>query len=299
MSALSATARREYYLELGNALPTPVNVTQERHELRFTTAIEAFEALRPGDAYEARLAVRIVLCGAHAVESLRRANIYSDEFSKETRYCAQACSFMREERSAKRMLMQEQKVRLGTEAVAKGGSAQPAAATAAPPSAVIAPAPAPSIKAAPLPPAQAAAVARPVPPAGVPARPDDIQAAPPAVKMTPPQPAQAAPVARPVPLAVAPLAAPTTPAAPRHVPAAAALPPSPGAIEAAETFALENSAAAAQIRLDRGVTARNKALFHDVTMPADPAVIDALVRGTSELLTMLDGLDDARLDAAD
>ena len=67
MSALSTTARHEYYVELGNTLPPPVLDKPEYRERRLTTAIETFEALRPGDAYEARLAVRIVLCGAHAV----------------------------------------------------------------------------------------------------------------------------------------------------------------------------------------------------------------------------------------
>ncbi|HWE93939.1 MAG TPA: hypothetical protein VG269_08255, partial [Tepidisphaeraceae bacterium] len=76
MSALSATARHEYYAELGNALPPPLKHTRENHERRLKTAIEAFEALRPGDAYEARLAVQIVLTGAHAAESLREAGVH-------------------------------------------------------------------------------------------------------------------------------------------------------------------------------------------------------------------------------
>ena len=73
MSALSAAARKEYFIELGKSLPTPVIHDLEYRERRLTAAIEAFDALRPGDAYEGRLAVRIVLCGAHAVECLREA----------------------------------------------------------------------------------------------------------------------------------------------------------------------------------------------------------------------------------
>ena len=65
MSALSTAARDEYYAELANSLPTPVIHTRENCDRRLATAVEAFEALRPADAYEARLAVRIVLCGAH------------------------------------------------------------------------------------------------------------------------------------------------------------------------------------------------------------------------------------------
>ena len=56
--------------------------------------------------------------------------------------------------------------------------------------------------------------------------------------------------------------------------------------------------AAAQIRHDGGVTPQNKAYFHEVTFPTDPAVIDALVRGTSELLTMLDDLGGEDMDEA-
>ncbi|HEY3846351.1 MAG TPA: hypothetical protein VGL95_04485 [Acetobacteraceae bacterium] len=69
MPALSAVARHEYYAELGNALPPPVQDKPEYRQRRITTAVEAFESLRPGDAYEARLAVQIVLSGAHAADS--------------------------------------------------------------------------------------------------------------------------------------------------------------------------------------------------------------------------------------
>ncbi len=48
MPALSADARLEYYIEIGNGLPPPVNPSDERHELRFNTAVAVFEALRPG-----------------------------------------------------------------------------------------------------------------------------------------------------------------------------------------------------------------------------------------------------------
>src|SRR5580692_7804570 len=117
MSALSTIARREYYLELANALPPSAIHSRENYERRVTTAVETFNALRPGDAYEARLAVQIVLTGAHAAESLREAGIHREDFAKMTRCRAQAASMMREERAHKRMLAQEQKVRLAGEAV--------------------------------------------------------------------------------------------------------------------------------------------------------------------------------------
>ena len=121
MSALSTAARNEYYGELEKSLPTPVINQPEYRERRLATAVEAFEALRPGDAYEGRLAVRIVLCGAYAAECLREADCYRDNYAKRTHCRAQAASMMRGENSAKRMLEREQRVRLAAEAVTGGG----------------------------------------------------------------------------------------------------------------------------------------------------------------------------------
>jgi hypothetical protein len=45
------------------------------------------------------------------------------------------------------------------------------------------------------------------------------------------------------------------------------------------------------------VTPQCKASFHDLTLPSEPAVIDALVRGTSDVLTLLDDLSSAMLNA--
>jgi len=246
MSALSTTARHEYHAELANSLPPPVLDQPEYRDRRHTTAVEAFEALRPGDAYEARLAVQVVLTGAHAADSLREAGLYREDFSKRTRCRAQAASMMREERAAKRMLAQEQKLRLATEAAAGAPKAHPVTASALPPQAELQAAP---------PPVQAAAAAPP--PAPV---------APPAV--APPRPAAAH-------------------AAPPPAPAGSASPPSPEAIAKAEAFADEDITAAAQIRHDRGVTPQCKAHYRHVMLPTDPAVIDALVRGTSKMLTLL------------
>jgi hypothetical protein len=225
MSNLSTPATLEYYTELANSLPPPVSDEPEHRERRLSTAIEAFQALKPGDAYEARLAVRIVLCGAHAVECMHEASIYREDFTKRSRCRTQANSMTRAEDAAKRTLAREQKLRLAAEAVEYASAARPGVASAPPPSAEIG-------------------------------------------------------AASPHPAA--------TRAAPQVAAAGSAPPPSPEAIAQAEEFAVENSTAAAQIRHDRGVTPQNKAYFHEVTFPSDPAVIDALVRGTSELLTMLD-----------
>ena len=140
MSTLSTPATHEYYDELAKSLPAPVSDDPELRHRRLSTAIEAFEVLRPGDAYEGRLAVQIVLCGAHAVECMFEASIHREDFAKRSQ----------------------------------------------------------------------------------------------------------------------------------------------------EDFMRGQVVAAAQIRHDGGVTPRTKAFFHAVALPTDPAVINALVRGRSELLTMLD-----------
>jgi hypothetical protein len=252
MPALSTNARHEYYVELGNSLPPPVNDNPEYRQRRLTTAIEAFEALRPGDAYEARLAVQIVLTGAHAAETLREAGCFRDDFAKKARCRAQAASMMREERASKRMLAQEQKVRLATAAVADAATAKPATAAA----------PMPQAGGEATPPVQASTAAPlPGPISAAPPRPAAIKAA-------------------------APVSAGSLP------------PPSPEAIAAAEAFVEQNGVAAAQIRYDGGITPKSKAYFHDVTFPTDPAVIDALVRGSSELLTLLDEAGGEELDEA-
>jgi hypothetical protein len=226
MSSLSTSATLEYYDDLAKALPSPIPDTPELRHRRLSTAIEAFRDLHPGNAYEGRLAVRIVLCGAHAVECMLEASIYREDFSKRSRCRAQASSFQREERAAIQILVREQKERVKLEAVM--GTARPLPAVAA-----------------------------------VPAPSAERQA-------TPSRPA-------------------VTPAAPEPEAAGSVPPPSPEAIAQAEDFAVEQCVAAAQIRHDRGVTPQNAAHFHEVTFPVDPAVIDALVRGTSALLT---GLDD-------
>ena len=256
MSALSTTARHEYYAELGNSLPPPVLDKPEYRERRMKAAVETFEALRPGDAYEARLAVQIVLSGAHAAEALREAGVYRDDFAKRTRCRAQAASMMRAESAAKRTLAQEQKVRLATEAVADTPKAQPAVGVC--PAATSRTAGAP-------PPVQAAAAA--------------------------PQPAPTVP-------SVAPLRPAATQAAPSQVQAASAPPPSPEAIAKAEAFAAGGPRGRGADPPGPRRHAQNKAHFRHLTLPTDPAVIDALVRGTSDVLTLLDEVGGETLDQA-
>ncbi len=239
MSALSTIARQEYYIQLAGGLPPPAVNKPENEDRRIKTAVETFEALRPGNAYEGRLAVTIVLSGSHAAECLREAGDFRDreDYAKRARCRAQAASMMRAENSAKRTLEREQKVRLAGEAVAEAVRGAPAAA-ALPPHAE----------------RQAAA----------------------------PQPARVPPKAAP----------------PRPTVTHAAAPPSAEAVARAEAFAGENLEAAAQIRHDRGVTPACKALYRRVALPTDAAVIDALVRGVSDVLSLLDEVGGVALNAA-
>ena len=54
MSVLSDSARHEYYTTLANSLPPPVLAGPGYSDRRLIAAVETFNALRPGDAYEAQ-----------------------------------------------------------------------------------------------------------------------------------------------------------------------------------------------------------------------------------------------------
>jgi hypothetical protein len=54
-----------------------------------------------------------------------------------------------------------------------------------------------------------------------------------------------------------------------------------------------------RVRHDRGVTPRSKEYFRHMALLSDPAIIDALVRGSSDALTLLDEVGGEMLDAAD
>jgi hypothetical protein len=204
------------------------------------------------------LAVEIVICGAHALECLREAAQSPNDFNK-TVFCRdQAARMMREARAAKRVLAQEQKQRLGIEAVAATHLAYPAAS---------------------VPPQHAAAQA---------ASPYPAASAEPTQVPTPDH--QAVP-----PLHLVPA---TANAASQPGPADTAPQPSTEAIAQAEAFTLDNLIAAAQIREDGGVTPQNQILFRGVTLPTDRAVMDALVRGSSPILDALTGLNQELLDVA-
>jgi len=251
MSSLSEAARLEYYLQIRGSLPEPLEPTEAHRESRLATAVEAFMALRPGNAYEALLAMQIVVCGAHAISSLRDASLNHADFNKAAIARNQAASMLREARAARRILAQEQKQRRAIEAVAATQLAATYVGSQRVAAQRVAPQPAPQ------------PIAQPAAPS-----------------------ASAEPQATP-PLHRVPAA--SNPAQPA---------PTPEAIAQAEAFTLDNVLAAAQIREDGGVTPQNKPLFRGVALPTDPAVMEALIRGSSPILDALNGLNQDLLNDA-
>ena len=235
MFALSDTTRRQCYLDLGSALPPPPPAldTQEERERRFAAAIEEFTVLDPANAYEAELVVRIVVCGAYAIECLRQSGRRGEDDPKAPRCRAQAVSMFREARAAHRMLTQERKGRLPSAQRTEGRADQ-------------------------------------LQPMAVPAtgpQPDDVPATATVAAASASQPPQEP---------AAPLAAPALP------------PPSPEALAKADDFARSHRCVAEQIRRDGRITPRSKVRFRAVARLTDPAVVDALIRGRSDVLCSLD-----------
>lgn len=340
MSTLSDTARLQFYYELGKGLPR-ANVSPDRERI-LVTAIEAFNRLNPGDAWEGRLAAQSVLAAACAADCMEESEYCKADFAKMARCRAQGTSLMRTALATRRMLLQEQKRRLGVQAVAAGAAqpamaapampqassvaapppvavassaaaaaspvaaASPSAAAAVPPVAVAAPAAAAAPQAttpwpktaqpqaASAPGAAAPLLHSPAPEAPLPAQPR------PAITTTPPitiPPAVTSPAARATPATN--VAAQPTPAtnaaaittAPANViPATRPAPASdvtpavrPETLVAARTFLRQHPAVAARIRSDHGITQKCRSRWQAV-LPADPAVIQALIRTPRKLL---------------
>jgi hypothetical protein len=99
----------------------------------------------------------------------------------------------------------------------------------------------------------------------------------------------------PVPPGPAPQPGKTQAARPPALPGLAS---QPDALSQAEAFAIENAVHAAQIRFDRGLTPANTARIDPAKLPNDPAVIEALVNGTSLILGVLDAIGGDRAELA-
>jgi hypothetical protein len=106
-----ASNRREIFAMLCRELPPPVDATPEVRAVRDMGAMDAVEALHPMDAFEARLAVRIVAMDAHAGDGLRLAGLAVDDPLEVRRCRAQAASMARQSDSALRTLLRMQATR--------------------------------------------------------------------------------------------------------------------------------------------------------------------------------------------
>src|ERR1700730_692974 len=79
-------SRCEIFARLCGELPPAVPDTPDATAKRDEDAMDAVEALHPGDAFEARLAVQIVAMDAHAGDSLRSAGLAATD-PAEVRRC--------------------------------------------------------------------------------------------------------------------------------------------------------------------------------------------------------------------
>ena len=103
--------RREIFARLCGELPPPVPDTPDLRAARDEDSMDAVVALHPADAFEARLAVRIVAMDAHAGDCLRSAGLAVDDPEKIRRCRAQAASMARQADAALRSLQRIQATR--------------------------------------------------------------------------------------------------------------------------------------------------------------------------------------------
>ena len=98
---LSGANYRETFAYLCSQLPPPPDGTPaEASAERERRAMDAVVALTPMDAFEARLAARIVAMDDHAADSLRLAGLHPDDAMEIRRCRAQAASMARQSDSA-------------------------------------------------------------------------------------------------------------------------------------------------------------------------------------------------------
>jgi hypothetical protein len=119
---LPAAVSREIFARLCAILPPPVIDTAEARAAREADAMQAVAALRPADAFEARLAVQIVAADTHAIDCFRLAAKYFNDLTAGLQCRAQAALMMRQMQAALRTLHRMQAMRAKTEA-----TSQPAA----------------------------------------------------------------------------------------------------------------------------------------------------------------------------
>jgi hypothetical protein len=95
----TAIARHTLYL-LTEALPPPLSDLPEERAARDENAVKSVAALQPADAFEARLAARVVAADAHAMDCFRSAGQPGRHPDDADRCRAQAGAMMRAAQSA-------------------------------------------------------------------------------------------------------------------------------------------------------------------------------------------------------
>jgi hypothetical protein len=102
---------RETYALVCSMLPPSPDDTPDTRADREQGAMDAVTALNPADAFEARLAARIIGMDAHAADSLRSAGLAAADPDKMGRCRAQAASMARQSDAALRSLLRMQATR--------------------------------------------------------------------------------------------------------------------------------------------------------------------------------------------
>ena len=112
----SGSNYREIFAHLCGMLPPYPDDTPDTRAARHKRAMDAVEALTPYDAFEARLAARIVAMDDHAADCLRRAGLAAADPDKMRSNRAQAASMARQSDAALRSLQRMQATREKQEA---------------------------------------------------------------------------------------------------------------------------------------------------------------------------------------
>ena len=102
---------REIFALVCSMLPPSPDDTPDTRAARERGAMDAVTALNPYDAFEARLAARIVGMDAHAADSLRSAGLAAADPAEMHRCRAQAASMARQSDAALRSLLRMQATR--------------------------------------------------------------------------------------------------------------------------------------------------------------------------------------------
>jgi hypothetical protein len=105
---LPVSLAREMFALLCGMLPPLATGTPKACAARQASAMRAAAALYPTDAFEVRLAARIVAMDAHAADALRLAGLAGDDAMEVRRCRAQAISMSRQSDSALRALQRMQ-----------------------------------------------------------------------------------------------------------------------------------------------------------------------------------------------